>query len=173
MPFSSWLGSVDARIAAASWDFSGAGGEDETRLRKQNFGARYWRWLSTSLDLWRHLRYHRSTSCAFWASLMLNQWIEYGTWMQVLNVGRAVLHQRGIHLHFAGVQRMLTHFGFRHGGWSVFFISRFCFFRKTRSDTRQSSRGRLGRSSNAKTAQNSKNVTDGRTYGPTDRHGKM
>ena len=40
---------------------------------------------------------------------------------------------------------------------------------KTRPDTRQSSRGRLGRSSNAKTARNSKTwQTDGRTDLPTD-----
>ena len=48
----------------------------------------------------------------------------------------------------------------------------------TRPDTWQSSRGRLGRSSNAKTARNSKmwrtdRRTDRRTYRPTDRHGKV
>ena len=42
----------------------------------------------------------------------------------------------------------------------------------TRPDTRQSSRGRLGRSSNAKTAWNSKMWwTDGWTYGHADQHG--
>ena len=49
--------------------------------------------------------------------------------------------------------------------------------KKTRPDTRQSSRGRLGRSSNAKKRSKIKNVTDGptdgRTYRPTDRHGKV
>ena len=44
----------------------------------------------------------------------------------------------------------------------------------TRPDTRQSSRGRLGRSGNAKTARNlTKFVTDIPTYRPTDRHGKV
>ena len=41
---------------------------------------------------------------------------------------------------------------------------------KTRPDTRQDSRGWLGRSSNAKTARNSKML---RTDGRTDRHGKV
>ena len=41
--------------------------------------------------------------------------------------------------------------------------------KKTRPDTRQSSRRQLGRSSNAKTAQNSKNVTYRPTDQPTDR----
>ena len=45
---------------------------------------------------------------------------------------------------------------------------------KTRPDTRQSSGGRLGRSSTAKTARNSKMWrTDLPTYRPTDRHGKV
>ena len=35
---------------------------------------------------------------------------------------------------------------------------------KTRPDTRQSSRGQLGRSSNAKNTRNFKNISDGRTY---------
>ena len=60
-------------------------------------------------------------------------------------------------------------------------VSRFlwCFLvTKTRPDTRQSSRGRLGRSSNTNTARNSKMWwTDGRTDLPTDRltdrHGKV
>ena len=48
----------------------------------------------------------------------------------------------------------------------------------TRPDTRQSGRGRLGRSSNAKEKRSEfKNVTDrptdGPTYRPTDRHGKV
>ena len=48
----------------------------------------------------------------------------------------------------------------------------------TRPDTRQSSRGRLGRSSNAKTVQTSKmwrtdRQTDGPTYQPTNRQGKV
>ena len=38
----------------------------------------------------------------------------------------------------------------------------------TRPDTRQSSRGWLGRSSSAKTARNSKMLRDGRTDGQTD-----
>ena len=51
-------------------------------------------------------------------------------------------------------------------------------FIKTRPDTRQSSRGRLGRSSNAKTARNSKmwrkdGWTDLPTYRPTEQHGKV
>ena len=41
---------------------------------------------------------------------------------------------------------------------------------KTRPDTRQSSRGWLGRSSSAKTRRNSEML---RTDGPTDRHGKV
>ena len=48
---------------------------------------------------------------------------------------------------------------------------------ETRPDTRQSSRGRLGRSNNAKTARNFRNISDGRTDGRadgrTDRHGKV
>ena len=51
-------------------------------------------------------------------------------------------------------------------GWSKYEI---CRENKTRPDTRQYSRGRLGRSSNAKTARNSKKIRDGRT----DRHGKV
>ena len=45
---------------------------------------------------------------------------------------------------------------------------------KTRPDTRQSSRGWLGRSGNAKTARNStKFVTDVPTYRPTNQHSKV
>ena len=52
---------------------------------------------------------------------------------------------------------------------NFFSILSYQFGTKTRPDTRQDSRGRLGRGRNAKTARNSKKLgTDGRT----DRHGK-
>ena len=45
--------------------------------------------------------------------------------------------------------------------------------KRTRPDTRQSSRGRLGRSGNSKTDRKFRNICDGRTDGRTDRHGKV